>query len=608
MNWQHLTAIIWVRWRLFCNQFARSSRVNKVVMPTLLILAMLASVGSFVMFVSVGRFLMERVSPIYLWDGVAACFLFGWAVSMMTELQRSETLSLRNLLHLPVSLSGGFFLNYLSSLASLSVLLVVPAMLGLGLASVAYFGAGSLVTLALVAAFLLMVTSVSYQLRGWLARLMENKRTRGTVVAITTMLFVLFFQIPMFLNVASNRSKNIVMQSARTEYDDQLKTLEERRESGELSQSEYGIAVEAEEKTFHQRRDSIRETKAKARREWTEKINAVLPIGWLPYGASVAAAGATFTPWLCFVGMTFIGVASLTLAFRSTLRDYTGERTKFTAVRAEKHQSNQISRPFVATPLPFLSDTQAAVALASFQSLLRAPESKMALLTPLIFSCVFGSMMFNGAMSDLPELARPWIGIGSIGMALFGMAQLMFNTFGLDRRGFQAYVLMPVRRSDVLLGKNLGTLPITLVLSVILVVFLGIASGSKAMHIVAMLVQIVISLMVFFPICNHVSMVAPVGMATGTMKPKSMTFRVFLTQFFAMLTVPLTLVPAALALALDGLADYIGFAPGFPVFLTVTLAELPVFGWCYLRVLRMQGDVLQEREQQILQAVTKTGD
>ena len=43
-------------------------------------------------------------------------FLFFWSIGLLTELQRTEPLSLSKFLHLPVSVNGAFLINYLSSL------------------------------------------------------------------------------------------------------------------------------------------------------------------------------------------------------------------------------------------------------------------------------------------------------------------------------------------------------------------------------------------------------------------------------------------------------------------------------------------------------------
>ena len=59
--------------------------------------------------------------------------------------------------------------------------------------------------LPLSAAFLLMVTALTYQFQGWLASLMSNPRRRRTVVVAATAVFVLIFQLPNLLQLRWRR-------------------------------------------------------------------------------------------------------------------------------------------------------------------------------------------------------------------------------------------------------------------------------------------------------------------------------------------------------------------------------------------------------------------
>ena len=82
----------------------------------------------------VGFLALGNVSPtviMFVWDGLVLTFLFVWMTGLVTELQRSESLSLTKFLHLPVSATGVFLINYLSSLFSITMLIFGPAMLAL---------------------------------------------------------------------------------------------------------------------------------------------------------------------------------------------------------------------------------------------------------------------------------------------------------------------------------------------------------------------------------------------------------------------------------------------------------------------------------------------
>jgi ABC-2 type transport system permease protein len=124
-------------------------------------------------------------------------------------------------------------------------------------------------------------------------------------------------------------------------------------------------------------------------------------------------------------------------------------------------------------------------------------------------------------------------------------------------------------------------------------------------HIVASLLQLVIALFIFFTISNFISIVAPIGMAAGTMKPISMNVSVVLWQFAGLLLIPATVLPATVALAAEQLTGVITGSQQIPIYLLVTLLELPIALWFYVKVVTLQGRMLQEREQAILEVVSK---
>src|SRR5207244_10712730 len=113
-------------------------------------------------------------------------FLFACTSSEVAYLKRTHSLSLDNLLPFPLSLTGAFVTNYLASLVSLSMILFFPALAGLALGLVFAKGPIMLWLVPLLAAFMLMITAITYQFQGWLASLMQNKRRRRTVIVVVT--------------------------------------------------------------------------------------------------------------------------------------------------------------------------------------------------------------------------------------------------------------------------------------------------------------------------------------------------------------------------------------------------------------------------------------
>ena len=195
--------------------------------------------------------------------------------------------------------------------------------------------------------------------------------------------------------------------------------------------------------------------------------NLVLPIGWLPLGVMAAGEGNVGPAILGFLGMTLIGAASLWRAYRTTVRLYQGDFTSQTVaprpVAARAAVSPQPPAPrMLEAALPGLSEPVSAIALTGFRSLIRAPEAKMMLLTPVIFVAGFWLHGFENASGRARLRFARSSPSAPIGIALFGVLQLMSNQFGFDRDGFRVFVLCAAPRRDILLGKNLSFAPLAL--------------------------------------------------------------------------------------------------------------------------------------------------
>ena len=201
MNWRHLQTFVWLRWRLLINRWRRTGAVAAVVMTVLMVGALVSAMPLFIGCFILALYVIPHAAPVHLmyaWDAVILAFLFFWSIGLVVELQKTEPLSLANFLHLPVSVNGAFLINYLSSILRLSLIVFGPVMFGFSLALVFARGTSLLPVLPLLAAFLLMVTALTYQFQGWLASMMSNPRRRRTVVVMITAFVVLGAQLPNF--------------------------------------------------------------------------------------------------------------------------------------------------------------------------------------------------------------------------------------------------------------------------------------------------------------------------------------------------------------------------------------------------------------------------
>ncbi|MDY3553590.1 hypothetical protein R5W24_002693 [Gemmata sp. JC717] len=592
MNTEQFRAFLWLRWRLRVNQFRKAGPINLVIFFVFMALALCAALGLFVAGFLAGFQALPSASPavrLVVWAGAGAVFLFFWVIGLLGDLQRAEGVVLDRVLHLPVSPAGAFLINYLSSLFSVNLIVFVPGMVGLILGQACAGSVAALLALPLLAAFVLAVTAVTYQFQGWLAALMVNPRRRRTIVMALTAGFVMLAQVPNMLNVTRPWAAD-----QRNQPQPKPDLTPDERAQWEVEQKQ-----KRDEKA-RESRDRIAGV--------IRTVCTVFPPGWLALGAADLGHGDVAPALLGTVGLGAIGVVSLRRAYRTTLRLYTGA---FTGSRR-----TETARPAPADPnrlrltewrLPWVSEHASAVATAAFRGLLRAPEVKMAILTPLILLCV----SLGGAMSSrvvVPSEYRPLLvlGGGVMVLVLCGV-QLVGNQFGYDRAGFRAYVLSPAPRREILLGKNLAVAPIGLGLSGMMVAIVGTVYPMRADHYPAVFAQLVTAYLLFCLLANAQSILAPFPMAAGTLQPARVKFGPVLLQLVLMTVLPLVLLPVLVPLAAEVLLAELAGVRGYPVSLVLSLFVLAVTALVYRVVLSWEGHWLATRERAILAVVTDTG-
>jgi ABC-2 type transport system permease protein len=612
VNWEHFKAFVWLRWKLLYNKARRAGVFNAVVTTIAVIGALLTAIPLFIGCFILGINVIPKAEPAHLmfaWDGIVVAFLFFWLIGLITELQRSDPLSLSKFLHLPVSANGAFLINYFSSLLRLSLIVFLPVMLAFGLALVVVKGVSMLLVLPLVAAFVLMVTAVTYQFQGWLAALMSNPRRRRTVIMIATVTFVLIVQLPNLLNFLApwgpgrqaDRAGAVTREFEKLNRDAQSGKIgpdELRRRHQEIVDKQ-NLGVQQAD------REGLEQLERTAR-----FVNMVLPVGWLPLGVMTAAEGSILPSILGLLGMTLIGSASLFRAYRTTVGLYQG---KFTSRKGRPVPAPVVStstgqpkprKGLLEAQIPGVSEPVAAVALAGFRSLLRAPEAKMMLLSPVIMSFIFGSMLWR-SRQNIPESLRPLVAIGGMVLVLFGVVQLMANQFGFDRDGFRVFVLSAARRRDILMGKNLSFAPLVLGLATIVLASVQAVSPMRWDHFLAMIPQYLSMFLLFCLLMNFLSIFAPVHIAAGSLKPshpKLTTVLLHLVTF--MLVFPLTQVVTLIPLGTETALRFVGFGSGVPICLLLSLVECAAVVVIYYFLSDALGSLLQSREQKILETVT----
>jgi len=601
MSWSHLRATLWLRWRLLANRVRRASKLGSALFGVLLVLGLAVSAGAFLLATRLGLELLPDAEPFPLmvaWIALSLAFLFAWTIGLLTDLQRSDAMSFKNLQHLPVPLHWVFLYNYLSSYVSVSVALFLPAMLGLWLATVLVEGPSRLLTLPLLLATFAMVTALTYQLRGWLARVMEDKRRGRNVIAAVTVGFVLLLQVPNLINLGTQPSRS----RARAE---------ERELVRAASEEGPGQAEARAELARHYEEAAQQDAAIDGRVSLGAQV---VPLGWLAYGMRAVHEGRWLPAALGTLGLAAIAAASLRRTYRKTLASIVGAGSSAADVAPEPAQAapsaaapERAARPtlLVERSLPVVGEDAAGIALGSLRSLLRSPEAKLLLLSPVILLGLFGLLLVQNPDRDGLAPFAPMLGLGAIAMGLLSIVQLIQNQFGTDRHGFRAFVLSPAPRHRILLGKNLSTAPLGIGTGLVALAGLQVLVPADGWHLLGAFVQAFSGYLLVCMIGNTTSILAPVRLKDHGLKAANASLKTVLLQLFSLLLVPLALAPLLVPTALEFLLRGEPWARALPLHPLLNalglLGLVPLYGW----LLRRQGELLQDREQHVLDVLTR---
>jgi hypothetical protein len=559
MDTAQFRTILWLRWRLAVNQWTRNSGLGSIVATLLGAGATLAALSALATGILVGSTALAKASPdmlLVVWDIVVAVFLFFWIIGIASELQRSEIVDLPRLMHLPVSLREAFFINYLASHVTLSLIIVAPAMAGLVIGLT--FARGPEFALVALPAFglLVAVTAWTYCLRGWLSALMINARRKRVIIVWVTISVMLIAQAP-----------NLYFSLVRD------------TDAAPLSWTG-DAALPANLDTAHR----------------------FLPPLWVGFSARALANEADWLPALLSGGSLFLLAAlGFNRAYRSTVRFYAGSNdgSKKTPPRPAAD-----SVAFLERSLPGVTDEVAAVATSTLRCIARAPELKMALGSAIAMVIVFAVLFLRPGAVVLPDSLRPWSLFGGITLALMIVNQLYANQFGADRDGFRTYVLSPISGRDLLLGKNLALFPIILTLVTILLALLALVWSTPLRALVEALFQGVSATLLVLTAGNATSIFLPYHIVPGTLKPTKTSPQVMVALLLFTFILPVLLLPVATPLIAETIlvailgtpAPWIGLV-GSPIILVATAT-------LYWITLTPLGAALDTRQLKILNAVT----
>jgi ABC-2 type transport system permease protein len=584
MNWNQLKTILWLRWRLMRNQSVRSGGLGAVIAVLVGVGAVMLAIGAGAGALALGIWALAGVPPLGImgiWAGITLVFLFFWMMGLLTELQRSETIDLQRLMHLPVALGQMFVINYIVSHLNVSIVIFVPAILGLALGLVISHGLEMALLIPLALSMVFMITAWSYYLRGWLATLMTNPRRRRTVIMSITFTVILIAQGPnLYFNVINRPEHHSHPRSDNTQEHQRLTASHNARRQEKLNRL---VAAQC-----------------------------YIPPLWVSVGAQGLAEGRVWPALFGTLGCLGLGALGLRRAYLATLRFYRGQTGALVARRIKP--SDLKARPaaapasgrarFLELRLPGVPEPAAALALATFRSMLRAPEVKMAWAGSFIVTLIVGASLLFRSAPTMPEAVKPFLATAAVVFSIFMLVQFFANQFGFDRDGFRSLILSPADRRLVLLGKNLACAPVGAGFGTILLGLISLRLHLPVFEFAAVLFQL-ITLLLFAGLAgNLLSILVPYRIRSGSLKPTKMPGLAMLVMFLCHMLFPLTMVPVFVAPLLELAWRRAGLPAAVPVNLIFSMLLAALAAVLYGTTLAPLGRLLQRRETKILGVIT----
>jgi hypothetical protein len=203
----------------------------------------------------------------------------------------------------------------------------------------------------------------------------------------------------------------------------------------------------------------------------------------------------------------------------------------------------------------------------------------------------------------------PFVVFGVISMVLMTMTGLVANMFGFDRDGFRVYVLSPIPRRELLLGKNLAPAPFVLGIGFVLITGAAFVVRLRWDHFAAAYLQFFIMYLLYNLLGNVCSIFAPYVIPAGSLKRARPSFTVLLIQLGCVFVAPVlvglpAILPWIVELSLSGVRG----ANAVPISLVLSALMFAASLWCYGRILTWEGRLLADREQLILDVVSKKAE
>ncbi|HSS18816.1 MAG TPA: hypothetical protein VLL54_01830 [Pyrinomonadaceae bacterium] len=558
-----LLTLLWLKWALFRNSLRSSKAIVNRIASLLGIVVALVLALSIAFGLGIGAYALtspevgfQKAFEAQRAHGEASMpsaeFIFFSIFALVYLIWSTVPLSIGsnrtfdpgNLLLYPISLRKLFAIDFISEVAGLQAIFAIPAIIFVGIG--AGLGSGHL-----VAGILLSLTAVFFgiALSKWISTsvgsLLRRKRTRGeTLLAL--------------VGAVAGLGGALFGQIAPV------------------------IFRHAETITYLR---------------WT-------PPGAIAYALAFGLKGNWFGYALALLAMVAYSFLLVFVTYRLAQRALTGSGRKR---REPAKTAPQTNESYTGWELPLLSPALSAVVEKELRYLMRNAQIRMMTMTPLILIVVrfMNRRRFGSAGPAAHGFGHGFFHYGEGLMVTTGLlyvflilSGLFCNQFAFEKGGMRALVLSPVSRKTFLLGKNIAISIVALIFGAGLLIINELVFRDLTPN------ALLFAVLSFF---TFLSLMLVMGNSFSLRFPKRLKFgkRLNLSG-----VVGLLLIPALIVLALPPLA---ATAAGYVAqSLLVEYATLGVlaaltFG-LYLLLVGHQGETLQRRELEILEAVNDPGN
>lgn len=553
-----LLTLIWLKWRLFRNSLRSSKAVFNQLASILgllaaLVLALLVAVGiGFAAYAltnpeiaemfrrpATRRKTSESVSTEFIFFSIISFIYLMWA-TLPLSIGSGKQFDAGKLLLYPITLRKLFALDFLSEITTIHSIFAIPAIVAIGIG--AGLGSGNL-AISLLAAVpaILFGLALSKWLSIALGSVVRRKRARGeTIIAL--------------VGAIAGLGGALAGQVAPTviKHAESLKAL-----------------------------------------RWTPPGAAAYLLDPSTAAEPLLYAGA----FLLLGGYTVILVIGTYWMARRMALGFEGKRKRQVAVT-----TNETTTGHTGWQLPLLSSEVSAVVEKELRYATRNAQVRMLALMPLILVVLrlFNSRSFGGGMgstkgveTDFITYAGGLIATGGVLYVFLMLTGLSCNLFALEEGGMRAFILSPIQRWKILVGKNIAVTILALVFSTFLLFVNAILFGDID---IGVLIFVALSFVCF------AALISMIGNWFSISFPKRMQFgkRLNVSGVAGLLLIPL-LILLGLPPFLSTLFGY--FSQSLLVEYATLASFATVFVGLYLLVIDVQGRALERREVEILEVV-----